>query len=203
MPGCADTRLVLRDEDRSLQVHACHGRPRQVQALHEAILHALAEDPTLEPRDVIVMCPDIETFAPLITATFGGPPRGARRRAGLAGRRDPARGAGRDRQRAPRLIEERTDLRVRLADRSLRATNPVLGVIARLIELADSRVTASQLLDLIDTDPVRRRFELRDDELAQIRDWMLASGIHWGLDDNASRAPTGSSASQPAPGRPA
>ena len=26
---------------------------------------------TLEPRDVIVMCPDIETFAPLIQATFG------------------------------------------------------------------------------------------------------------------------------------
>ena len=39
--------------------------------LRDAILHLLAEDPTLEPRDVIVMCPDIETFAPLIQATFG------------------------------------------------------------------------------------------------------------------------------------
>ncbi len=39
--------------------------------LRDAILHLLADDPTLEPRDVIVMCPDIETFAPLIQATFG------------------------------------------------------------------------------------------------------------------------------------
>ncbi len=35
------------------------------------ILHLLAADPTLEPRDIIVMCPDIEAFAPLIHATFG------------------------------------------------------------------------------------------------------------------------------------
>ena len=39
--------------------------------MRDAILHELADDPTLEPRDVIVMCPDIETFAPLIQATFG------------------------------------------------------------------------------------------------------------------------------------
>ena len=31
----------------------------------------LADDATLEPRDMVVMCPDIETFAPLIAASFG------------------------------------------------------------------------------------------------------------------------------------
>ena len=39
--------------------------------MREAVLHLLADDPTLEPRDVIVMCPDIELFAPLVNATFG------------------------------------------------------------------------------------------------------------------------------------
>ena len=66
-----DQRPALDPSDRSVQVHACHGRARQVEVLRDAILHLLAEDPTLEPRDVIVMCPDIETFAPLIQATFG------------------------------------------------------------------------------------------------------------------------------------
>ena len=64
-------RPPLDPGDRSLQVHACHGRARQVEVLRDAILHLLEDDPTLEPRDVIVMCPDIETFAPLIQATFG------------------------------------------------------------------------------------------------------------------------------------
>ena len=57
--------------DRSIQVHACHGRARQVEVLRDAILHLLDDDDDLEPRDVIVMCPDIETYAPLIDATFG------------------------------------------------------------------------------------------------------------------------------------
>ena len=68
--------------------------------------HALADDPTLEPRDVLVMCPDIEAFAPLVQATFGSA-RCPRRRTPSRARRS----------------------RVRLADRSLRQTNPVLAVV--------------------------------------------------------------------------
>src|SRR5204863_5922993 len=71
LPGEDDERPVLDENDRSVQVHAWRGRARQVEVLRDAILHLLEEDPTLEPRDVIVMCPDIETFAPLIQATFG------------------------------------------------------------------------------------------------------------------------------------
>ncbi len=61
---------VLDPADRCVQVHACHGRTRQVEVLREVIVGLLADDPTLEPRDVLVMCPDVETFAPIIAATF-------------------------------------------------------------------------------------------------------------------------------------
>jgi exodeoxyribonuclease V gamma subunit len=156
----------LADGDRSLEVHACHGRARQVEVIRDAILHLLAEDPTLEPRDVIVMCPDIETFAPLIQATFG---------AGEVSEDDDETDALPEGIRPP-------DLRVRLADRALRQTNPVLGVVARLLELADQRLTASQVLDFADREPVRRRFRLDDDGLARLEDWVATSGIRWGLD---------------------
>ena len=74
LPGAGDERVLLEPDDRSLQVHACHGRARQVEVVRDAILHLLADDPTLEPRDIVVMCPDIEVFAPLIHATFGTGP---------------------------------------------------------------------------------------------------------------------------------
>ena len=74
------------------------------------------------------MCPDIETYAPLIHATFG------RVRCSRSGRR-----------RGAHDLPDRPDLRLRLADRALRQTNPVLGVVARLLELADARVTASEV----------------------------------------------------------
>jgi exodeoxyribonuclease V gamma subunit len=166
LPGEEDGRPRLERADRSVQVHACHGRARQLEVLRDAILHLLEEDPTLEPRDVIVMCPDIETFAPLIQATFG---------AGEVAEDD-------DELEAVPADVRPPDLRVRLADRSLRQTNPVLGVVARLLDLVDERLTASQVLDLADQEPVRRRFGLNDDDLARIEDWVAASGIRWGLD---------------------
>lgn len=142
--------------DRSVQVHACHGRQRQVEVLREAILGVLAGDPSLEPRDIIVMCPDIESWAPLITSTFG-----------LA-----------ETERA----HPGQQLQIRLADRSLRQTNPVLSVVARLLDLADGRMTASDILDLASMSPVRRRFGFDDDALERIGDWVRRSGIRWGLD---------------------
>ena len=62
---------VLDVDDRSVQVHACHGPARQVEVLREVLLGLLADDPTLEPRDILVMCPDIEAYAPLVEAAFG------------------------------------------------------------------------------------------------------------------------------------
>ncbi len=173
LPGSADARPVLHPGDRSLQVHSCHGRARQVEVVRDAILHELEDDSSLEPRDVIVMCPDIETFAPLIHATFG------------AGETFDSEDEEID--ALPADLRP-PDLRVRLADRSLRQTNPVLGVVSRLSELAEQRLTASQVLDLAAREPVRRRFGFDDDDLARMEDWVADSGIRWGL-DAAHRAP--------------
>jgi exodeoxyribonuclease V gamma subunit len=148
-----DGTMTLDPGDQSVTVHACHGRARQVEVLRDAVLAALQDDPGLEPRDVVVMCPDIEAFAPLIQATFG-----------------------------PAAESDDGDLRLRLADRSLRQTNGVLAVLARLLELAGGRLTASEVLDFADREPVRRRFRLRDDDLTLIGRWVRDTGIRWGLD---------------------
>ncbi|HEX2174445.1 MAG TPA: exodeoxyribonuclease V subunit gamma, partial [Nocardioidaceae bacterium] len=157
---------TLRPDDRSLQVHACHGPARQVEVLRDVLVGLLADDPTLEPRDVLVMCPDIEQYAPLISATFGLEEEAAT--AHHPGHR----------------------LRVRLADRSLRSTNPLLDTLASLLELADARVTASEVLDLASLSPVRRRFRLSDDDMERLQEWVSASGVRWGL-DAAHRSPFG------------
>jgi exodeoxyribonuclease V gamma subunit len=145
--------------DRSVQVHACHGAARQVDVLREVLVGLLQDDPTLEPRDILVMCPDIESYAPLISAGFG-----------LAD--VTADGAG----------HPAHQLRVRLADRSLGATNPLLGVAAALVELAGGRLTATQVLDLAGADPVRARFGWGDDDLERISHWVAEAGIRWGYD---------------------
>lgn len=171
LPGQTDQRPRLELADHSIQVHACHGRARQVEVVRDAVLHMLAEDKTLEPRDVIVMCPEIETFAPLIDATFG-----AGELSSDGELSELPEGAG------------SVNLRVRLADRSLRQTNPMLGFAAQLLDLADQRLTASQVLDLADREPVRRRFRFDDDDLSRLQSWISEAAIRWGL-DAAHRAP--------------
>jgi exodeoxyribonuclease V gamma subunit len=148
--------------DDSLRIHACHGKARQVEVMRDAILHLLDQDATLEPRDVIVMCPDIEAFAPLVQAAFG---------------------IGTDEE-----VGARPRLRVRLADRSLRQTNPLLSVASQLLDLAGSRVTASQVVDLIARPPVGLRFGIDQDDLSTVERWIAGTGIRWGL-DSSHRAP--------------
>ncbi len=143
--------------DDTVQVHACHGPGRQVEVLREALLHLFEHDASLEPRDVLVLCPDVEAYAPLVRAAFG---QGA--------------AAGRDAHPGHRL-------RVRLADRSLRQTNALLDTVAGLLGLADARVTASQVLDLAASGPVRRRFGFDDDDLEQLRLWAARAGVRWGI----------------------
>jgi exodeoxyribonuclease V gamma subunit len=153
-----DSRYVVDPKDRTVAVHSCHGPARQVEVLREVLVGLLADDPSLEPRDILVMCPNIEDYAPLISATFG-----------LDDDDDVTRHPGHQ-------------LRVRLADRSLRQTNPLLATLSSLLELAVGRVTASQVLDLAASPAVRRRFRFDDDELERLQEWASSSGVRWGLD---------------------
>ncbi|WP_256842657.1 exodeoxyribonuclease V subunit gamma [Ornithinimicrobium cryptoxanthini] len=159
----ADDRLsrVVEAQDRSIQVHACHGRTRQVEVLRDVLADLLQRDPTLEPRDILVMCPDVDTYAPLFHAGFG-----------LA-----------------EVVREQTaathpahGLRVRLADRGPRHTNPLLALADQLVELAGGRLTAGEVLDLARSAPVRHRFGLGEDSLERLGDWVHAVVIRWGLD---------------------
>ena len=60
----------LPADDGSIQLHACHGEVRQLEVLRDALGHAFVADPTLQPHEVLVLCPDLERFAPLVEAVF-------------------------------------------------------------------------------------------------------------------------------------
>ncbi len=182
-----DPRPLLDAGDDSLRIHSCHGRSRQVEVIRDAILHLLAADATLEPRDVIVMCPDIEHFAPLLQAAFGA---GEAAQSGASAPITPPAPSGQAVPAGPTVSAGIPELRVRLADRSLLQTNPLLSVADLLLELASSRLTASQVLDLASREPVRRRFRFDDDDLSQVERWVVEMGVRWGL-DGAHRSPWG------------
>ncbi|MBN1928254.1 MAG: exodeoxyribonuclease V subunit gamma [Chlorobiaceae bacterium] len=141
--------------DRSVQVHSCHNPLREVEVLHDNLLDLLDRVPGLEPRDIVVMTPDIETYAPYIATVFGA--------------------AGDGEPRLPHSI----------ADRRMLDEGGVAPAMLKLLELYGSRHTAPALFDLVSSPPVSRRFRLGEEELDTVRRWIEQTRIRWGMDERS------------------
>ena len=159
--------ILVDSTDRTVQVHACHGPTRQVEVLRDVLLGLLNDDPTLEPRDIVVMTPDIEAHAPLLEAVFSD---------GNEGRVDPVSGERTHGEEGfPRLPHS-------IADRSLARENRSAEAVLALLVLASGPLKASGVLDFLALEPVRRRFGIADIAEETLRTWVRESGIRWGLD---------------------
>lgn len=143
---------LLDAQDDSLRFYITHSAQREVEVLHDRLLAALAADPTLMARDIIVMVPDINGYAPHIQAVFG-----------LMERND------------PRYIP------FTVADQGPRQNNSLLGALERLLNLPQSRFAVSDLLDLLDVPSVRERFGIEEEQLPLLHRWISAANVRWGL----------------------
>lgn len=147
----ADTPVDLPPDD-SLQVVSCHSPTREVEILYDQLLARFAADPSLLPRDILVMTPDIEAYAPVIEAVFGTPEN------------------------------DQVAIPFSVADRSPRTASGVIGAFLHLLGLAGSRLPVSAVLELLEAPSVLARFDLDEADLATIREWLAATGIRWGID---------------------
>ncbi len=72
--GSTGGDVAIDADDHSIELHVAHGPLREVQVLCDRLLALFDDDPTLGPRDVVVMVPEIEVFVPCIEAVFGALP---------------------------------------------------------------------------------------------------------------------------------
>lgn len=152
----AETRAkwpAVAADDCSIAFHIAHSPQREVEVLHDALLAAFEADPGLRARDVIVMVPDIDAYAPHIDAVFG-----------LLSRED------------PRYIP------FAIADQGQRRRDPLLDAIEKLLGLANSRIAVSDVLDLLEVPALRRRFGINEDDLPLLHRWISGSRTRWGID---------------------
>ncbi|MCL7743869.1 exodeoxyribonuclease V subunit gamma [Guyparkeria hydrothermalis] len=148
----AEKRLIESD-DASIRFTVAHSPLREVEILQDQLLAAFDADPTLRPRDVIVMVPDMTDYAPAISAVFG-----------RVARTD------------PRFLP------FAISDRPERETHPMRRALDALLRLPDARLTASEVMDLLEVDALRARFDIAADHVALLRHWIETAGIRWGLD---------------------
>ena len=149
---CADEKALVTFGDRSIQIHVCHSVMREVETLRDNLLGLFDADDSLHPRDILVMTPDIDLYAPYIEAVFGAPER------------------------------ENLKIPYSIADRNVRAHSMLIGPFLSLLSLNEKRFAASAIADFISSAPVRWKWSFTDDDIARIRGWMENAGIRWGID---------------------
>jgi exodeoxyribonuclease V gamma subunit len=155
-------------DDRSVQFHACYGPARQVAALGDALRHQLADHPDLREEDIVVLCPALDRFAPLLEAVLG-PSAPASSSAEHASVADQAPGT------APAL-------RYRVVDQSVRSTNDAVEATLAMLDLVSGRFEAPAVVDFLSRLPVRTALGFDEDQLADIDRWVVGTRVRWGLD---------------------
>jgi len=150
-PEAIEDRLNLEAEEVSLQIHSCHSPRRELEVLYDQLLAAFDADPGLAPRDVLVLTPDIEAYAPLIQAIFGAPE------------------------------DERMRLPFTVADRAPRVESSLADSFLRLLQLPGRRFGRSEILPLFERPAWQQRFGWVPADLPRLRDWLEELQVSWGL----------------------
>ena len=145
-------KRAISCNDMSIQIQSCHSPMREIEVLHDHLLHMFEKDASLRPKDVLVMTPDIDTYAPYIQAVFDV--------------------QADDGKRFPYSVADRT------ARKESKLVDTFLGIVA----LFGSRFGVSQVLSILEAPAVQRRFGLLEVDLSLVRRWVTETRIRWGVD---------------------
>lgn len=152
LPTVEEEKAFIAPEDQSICFHLAHSRQREVEILQDRLLSFFERIPGLKPRDIIVMTPDIDIYAPHIEAVFGN-----------------------------LQSQDARFIPFAIADRPERVDISLLPAFEKLFRLPDSRLTVSDLIDLLDIPAFRERFGLAEADFPRLHQWIEGAGIRWGL----------------------
>ena len=147
-----NAKKVVSVHDISIQIHSCHSPMREIEVLHNRLLDMFEKDPSLLPKDILVMTPDIEAYAPYIQAVFDTPADDSRR------------------------------IPFSISDRSIRKESEIIDTFLAILDLQASRFTASQVFAILESPAVQRKFGFREADLDLVRKWVRDTRIRWGID---------------------
>lgn len=146
--------------DASVVIHGCFGDTRQAEVLRDAILHELEDDGRTE-ADILVVCPSLERFAPLIQTAFGG-----------------------TRFSAHREDSGEPTLAYTIVNPTGSTQGLYLQSVRRFLELVASRCTRSDVLSFFQEPNVMRALGFTEESAELHESWTASSGVRWGLSDD-------------------
>jgi exodeoxyribonuclease V gamma subunit len=150
-------KKTIKHSDTSLIFHSCHSPMREVEILHDQLLDIFDKsdtDESIEPKDILVMAPDIDIYTPLIRAVFDMD--------------------NSTRKKIPYSI----------SDQSIRKTSRYIETFLDILLLPQRRLSSIDVLEVLETKAVQNRFSINDKDFSVIKNWIHETRICWGVDQD-------------------
>ncbi len=207
------TRLIADTKKPTLTVTSCPTRLREVQVLYDRILALFDKgndndqdrDPSLLPRDIIVMAPDISVYAPFIEGVFRGGNENLKARLSADEKTASKNGelpiaicdVSPGEPAHPHGRTKNGELPIAICDRSMNDQNPVLAGVRTLLSISDpdTILSAHDVAALLNIEEIRRKFGLSEEDIPVIGNILSDNNAMLGLDsDDVARFRAGSGA---------
>ena len=151
------TDTLQQDVDTSIQIHSCHSPMREIEVLHDNLLAMFEEDPDLLPKDIVVMAPDIESYAPFIQAVFDA------------------------------QTDKALGIPFTIADRGLRTESRIIQGFMSILDLKGSRLGTTRVMAVLESEGIKEKFGLTESDIEIIERWIKETNIRWGMDADFRR----------------
>jgi len=145
-----EPKISILPDDDSIRICSCHSPMREIESLYDYLLDQFKHDESLTPDKIIVMMPDIETYAPYIQAVFDVP-------------------------ETPDL-----KIPYSIADRSLKSESRIIRTYLDILGTAGSRSAASEVIEILRSEEVMRHFNITPSEFDSMTSWVRKTMTRWG-----------------------
>ena len=146
--------LTKEKSDKSLLFLKSPGKYRQVELIRDHILQLLSDDREIQPRDILIMTPQVDSYAPIITSVFNN------------------------------IDKNTTQLPWVITDKSQEDKVGLIHFVLNLFEISVSRLTASIFENLLINPALRTQQNISIDEVSDIIKSLQSAGFTWGLDSS-------------------
>ncbi len=146
--------LTKEKSDKSILFLKSPGKYRQVELIRDHILQLFAHDKKLQPRDILIMTPQIDSYAPIFSSVFNN------------------------------INHNTTQLPWVITDRSQEDKVGLIHFVLNLLEVSASRLTASIFENLLSNPALQKQQQISNEEVSDITKSLQSAGFTWGLDSS-------------------
>ena len=150
----SESILTKEKSDKSLLFLKSPGKYRQVELIRDHILQLFSNDKEIQPRDILIMTPQVDSYAPIITSVFNN------------------------------IDKNTTQLPWVITDKSQEDKVGLIHFVLNLFEISVSRLTASIFENLLINPALRTQQNISIDEVSDIIKSLQSAGFTWGLDSS-------------------